>query len=175
MYETWQRRRAALNHDWLKNDYLTAVDAFLARLEQRNPDLERLEEFLSVDLPGWGRQRQDFESLLDDAEESLSPQRLFDDPPLSNAAPETLTWLPGLTHVLWLARHPIKQRLAEAHAALQKVEATYKCISQELTGNGRRVSLGPLQATRPTFVEFSGALRALSHTITALPQKILVV
>ncbi|MCP4545547.1 MAG: hypothetical protein GY835_03640 [bacterium] len=175
MYETWQRRRGALNHDWLKNDYLKAVDAFLARLEQKSPDPERLEEFLSVDLPGWDRQRPNLESLLDAAEECLSPRRLFDVPPLSNAAPETLVWLPALTHALWLARHPIQQRIAEAHAALQKAEATYKRISQELSCNDRKVGIEPLQASRSAFVDFSGALRALSCAISALPQKILVV
>ncbi len=42
----WQKRRAELNHDWLKNVYLIRIDEFLNLLDDKIEDRELEKRFV---------------------------------------------------------------------------------------------------------------------------------
>ena len=174
MHEEWQQQRGELNHDWLKNSFMKSVDAFAARLGQQQPDHERIQEFLSADLPVWERRRRELRALLENAESALSPMQLFHVPPLSQCAAEVMIWLPGLVHALWLNRCPIRRLIEEAGQAVERADSLYAHAVRELGEPVASADLGRLKNARGAIREFSAALRVLSAAISALPHKILV-
>ena len=170
----WQGKRDEINHDWLKNEYLKAADAFITRLAQQQPDLERVREFLT-DLLEWESRRDELLQLIAGAEDALSPRRLFDEPPLSRCGPETLEWLPSVMHGLWLMRYPIKDSIEAIVQAVDSVDAAYAVVMRILDRPTRLTDIDKLRNDRQTFVKFSDALRTLSAAISSLPHRILVV
>jgi len=175
MHEAWQSQRGKLNHDWLKNDFIKSVDAFTARLGQPEPDEGRIREFLVDDLPQWDRSRPEIRSLLDGAEDSLSPRELFDAYPLSMCTATTMAWLPGLIHALWLNRYAIRQLVDGASQALERADSFYARLAPGSHAALQAEDIDRLKRARSKFREFADALRDLSNAISALPHKILVV
>ena len=174
MTDTWQRQRSVLNHDWLKNDFLLSVNAFIARIGKDKPDDTRLAEFLEIDLPAWESKEAQFRMLLASAEQALSPIRLFDEQTLYLWKPDTLTWLPELVHALWLARYPIRQWIESASHALDAVNAAYEQIINELAPHRRNESFNLRESSGKGFQTLADTLQALSAAISVLPRKILV-
>ncbi|MBT3381158.1 MAG: hypothetical protein HN742_11090 [Lentisphaerae bacterium] len=174
MSKLWLARRSALNHDWLKNDFTKSVGAFVARLEQRKPDESRVRDFLIFDLPAWQQHGPELRQLLRDAEEALSPQSFFCYYPLSLCTSETLLWLPSTVHALWLTKYGVRSRVAEALQAMELADKYYAVID-EVRAKMDLLSIAELKSASKTFRGFSDALRELSHAISALPHRILVV
>ena len=175
MSDTWQERRAAFNHDWLKNEYLKAVDAFISRLGHHTPDTERIREFLAEDFPSWEYQRRRLQMILDTIENELSPRVLFSIPPLSRCSPETMEWLPNLTHELWLQRTSISKKVQDTEAAMNRSDSIFKTITGEVEKLFKKAGQTDLKNARLIFSEFSKSLRDLSDAISAFPHGIKVV
>ena len=80
MQSIWQLKRSEFNHDWLKNQFLNRLNAFLERLRSGNPDAEKLSRFVREDLPEWSAHEPEARWLIDSLEHELSPKRFFDQP-----------------------------------------------------------------------------------------------
>lgn len=171
MGDPWQQRRSSLNHDWLMNDFMKSVNAFVARLGQQRPNHERIREFLSTDLPIWEVRREELRLLLADAEEALSPRRLFDVPPLMRCEPDTAAWLAPLVHALWLTRYPVKQWIKDARQAVDSADTMYAKVKCEFCEGSETVEMSRLQGANGTFREFADALRTLTCAISVFPKR----
>lgn len=174
MAPDWERRRTALNHAWLKNEFTRHLRAFVARLEAPTPDLARLEEFLAEDWPKWAANGPRLEGLLASAESALSPRQLFDWPPLSRCRPETKAWLSGIVHASWLARTSLRQRLARVSTSFADADRRYHALDARLSSI-RTCDVELLRSETSSLREFDAAVTRLSDRIRELPHGIQVV
>ena len=108
MQTEWEMRRSKFNHDWLQNQFLNALCAFLTRLSRRNLEPAALEEFAAVDFLEWREHEPEAHWLIESFDEQTSPKLLFAVAPLNQCSPDTMSWLPALVHELWLARYPVR-------------------------------------------------------------------
>ena len=167
----WQLRRSDFNHQWLKNRFLSALDAADQVISGRIRSKEYLQELIDEDLPEWQERREDLNALLEDFENEMSPRQLFDIEPLSECEPFTKNVLAELMHELWLARYPIRHWLIRAKEAASEVNKYYELLR----------GISPIDTTgkvRPEFASifenFRTACRALSRAIEKFPDRILV-
>ena len=179
LISSWQNRRSAFNHDWLKNKYLNRLIAFIERLKISNSDLSRLYRFLEDDFPEWKKQRSEIQNLLEIFEMEMSPKSLFKKEPLNRCDNETIIWLGQLIHALWLTRYPIKEWIYAAQDAFRNVNDQYnnivKVLKSEKLGcesEDYRATLKPLISH---FLQFKKACEELSHAVGMFPHQILVV
>ena len=179
LISSWQNRRSAFNHDWLKNKYLNRLDGFINRLEIPDSDLLRLQRFLNDDFSEWKKQQSEIESLLETFETEMSPKSLFKKEPLNHCDNETIIWLGQLIHALWLTRYPIKEWIYAAQNAFRNVNDQYNNIVKILKSKkldceseDYRTTLKPLI---PHFLQFKKACEELSQAIGMFPHQILAV
>lgn len=179
LISSWQNRRSAFNHDWLKNKYLNRLNAFLERLNMPDSDPLRLSRFLTDDFSEWKKQQSKVKDLLETFEVEMSPKSLFKKEPLNRCNDETITWLGQLIHALWLARYPIKEWVHTAWNAFCDVNDQYNNIAEVLKSKklnweseDYRTALKPLI---PHFLQFKQACEELSQAIGMFPHQILVV
>ena len=179
LISSWQNRRSAFNHDWLKNKYLNRLSAFIERLKIYNSDLPRLYRFLEDDFPEWKKQRSEIQNLLKTFEVEMSPKSIFKKAPLNRCDNETIIWLDQLIHALWLARYPVKEWIHAAQNAFRNVNNQYNNIVKILKSKkldceseDYRTTLKPLI---PDFLQFKKACEELSQAVGMFPHQILVV
>ncbi len=179
LISSWQNRRSAFNHDWLKNKYLNRLDGFINRLEIPDSDSFRLFRFLNDDFPEWKKQQSKVEDLLETFEMEMSPKSLFKKDPLNHCDNETIIWLGQLIHALWLARYPIKEWSYVAQNAFRNVNDQYNSIGEVLKSKkldceseDYQTALKPLI---PRFFQFKQTCEELSRAIGMFPHQILVV
>jgi len=171
MVDEWQLRRSELNHQWLKNEFIRHLRAFIQRLSRPEPDERRLAEFVRADWPKLAERRDDLANLLATAEDALSPRQVLEEPPLSSCGPETRAWLSRLVHALWLQRTPIRRRVEEASAALGEVWECYVGLDQVV----ERAGPDELRSAAKLFSAFAAKVDRLSRCLTELPSRIEVV
>lgn len=179
LISSWQNRRSAFNHDWLKNKYLNRLNAFLERLNMPDSDPLRLSRFLTDDFPEWKKQQSKVEDLLETFETEMSPKSLFKKEPLNRCDDETIIWLGQLIHALWLVRYPVKEWIHTAQNAFRNVNDQYNNIvkilkSKDLDCESKdyRTTLKPLIHD---FIQFKQACEELSQAIGMFSHQILVV
>jgi hypothetical protein len=179
LISSWQNRRSAFNHDWLKNKYLNRLNAFLERLSTSDSDPVRLSRFLNDDFPEWKKQQSKVEDLLETFEMEMSPKSLFKKEPLNRCDNKTRIWLGQLIHALWLARYPVKEWIHAAQNAFRNVNDQYNNIvkilkSKKLDWKSEdyQTALKPLI---PRFFQFKQTCEELSRAIGMFPHQILVV
>jgi hypothetical protein len=179
LISSWQNRRSAFNHDWLKNKYLNRLNAFLERLSTSDSDSFRLSRFLNDDFPEWKKQQTKVEDLLETFEMEMSPKSLFKKEPLNRCDHETITWLGQLIHAQWLARYSVKEWIHAGQNAFRNVNDQYnnivkilKSMKLDCESEDYRTTLKPLI---PYFLQFKKACEELSQAIGMFPHQILVV
>src|SRR4051812_27557431 len=118
MLNEWQERRSEFNHDWLKNQFLNRLNAFLERLRSGNPDLEKLLRFVLEDLPEWKSHEPEARWLIESVVREMSPRLFFDQSPLVRCDVGTKGWLPEIVHEIWLSRYPIRALQEQAAGLL---------------------------------------------------------
>lgn len=165
----WQIRRNKFNHDWLKNKFLNSFNDFIEQLQKRDPDIERVSEFLFEDFPTWGSRQEDAQWIVQSFEEGMSPRRLLSCSPLNRCGNETREWLGDLVHELWLFRNSVKEKEKESQDALISVNELYEKIASELEQSSP-IGLTKLIALSPQFCELKGTYEALSKTLSNLPR-----
>ncbi len=171
MSAEWQLRRSELNHQWLKNEFTRHLRAFVTRLLTPEADERRIAEFAREDWPKFAAKREQIIDLLGSAEEALSPQRVFDQPPISRCPPETCAWLSRVVHSLWLARTPVRQQIHEAETELDSANLRYA----ELDLLVRNVDFERLRSAVDSFVAFEEDVKRLSACLSRLPRGVQVV
>lgn len=171
MLNKWQERRSEFNHDWLKNQFLNRLNAFLERLRGGNPDLEKLLRFVQEDLPEWKTHEPEARWLIESVESEMSPQRFFDHSPLLHCDSETRRWLPGVMHDIWLSRYPVRELQERASAVLAQVnrQYTHLCAHLEKTSSE---NARDLVALRQDFSELSRLCAELHDTFSVFDVKV---
>lgn len=174
MTPAWQRRRSEFNHNWLKNQFISALAGFLNLLddEVENIDLER--SFVSVVLPEWEAHREEGFDLARDFEQEMSPGRLFDRLPLSRCDEHTKQWLESLVHVLWLSRYPVRRWTASVVACIEEVDAAYSQLQEALQNCVDVRSAPALLPFREQFVVLRKRCQRLGEAISEFPGKVYV-
>jgi len=106
-HEEWSRRRANLNHDYLRNALLTAIAAVGC------VDEGAARRRLGAERDAWRLKLQRLVELLDEAESATSPAHLLEEEPLSALDDAHKGWLAPLLDELhrstggiqgWVAR-----------------------------------------------------------------------
>jgi hypothetical protein len=171
----WQQRRGKLNHDWLKNGYIPALEKFLHLLDDQLEDLEFEQSFIPSVLPAWETHYEEALHLTRDFESGMSPRNLLEQPPLSHFDDDTRRWLGDVVHELWLARHPVYLWSREAEARVKAVASSYDQIRQVLMSHSAPHSAVALRPLRPLFSQFCQCCRDLARAIERFPCEVEVV
>lgn len=171
MLNEWQERRSEFNHDWLKNQFLNRLNAFLERLRSGNSDSEKLSRFVREHLPEWNAHEPEARWLIDSLESELSPKRFFDQPPLNRCDAEAKDWLPTVVHELWLSRYPVHELREKAAGNLAQVNRQYAKLSSALKKSAS-ASVGSLVALEHEFSKLSRLCVELHDTFSAFDLKI---
>ena len=173
--EAWQQRRSRLNHDWLKNRYLNALDGFLALLSSSNGSAaDRLTEFVRHDLREWEKRSREAGDLIGAFVQEMSPRSVVGLPPLCLLPDETRNWLGASLHHLWLARYPVTNRIDAAARALDAADQAYRRLQNGLRRDPS-CQVPRLRELRGEFEALRDACRCLGDCIAQLPQEVLVV
>lgn len=167
----WQRQRSFLNHDWLKNCYLPALDTWLNILEGAVEDPDFEEFFVNNRLREWPTHRPLLDSLLLSFENKMSPLVWFDQEPLSQLSSETKAWLRPLIHGLWCVRVKARGLLDETTSRLGECDERYSHLIRVIEAQDRTDSTS-LAAYCREFGEFGNACRALAKTLSQFPNRI---
>ena len=165
----WQKRRAQFNHDWLKNQFMPALDKWLNLLDDKieDPNFER--SFTLSVLPEWHSHRDEALAIVSDFEQQMSPQSLFEREPLSRSDEDTKKWLGELVHHLWLERYPVKEWITNASAAVENADTAYTQLQQQLQQCSNIQSAQVLRPFREQFAEFRKNCQDLARAIEQFP------
>jgi hypothetical protein len=169
----WAALRCRFNHDWLKNQYLLGLSNWIDLLEhdedeRRDVDFEQA--FITETLPQWQRRRLQAVEIANGAIAALSPQRLFERPPLDRCPTEIQVQLAELAHRLWLTRSRVRDVIAEVEAAIVGVDEAFEGLNRHLSEHrGPRTRMG-LRSLRSDFVRLRDTCRWLAETLERLGQ-----
>ena len=165
----WQIRRNKFNHYWLQNIFLNSFKDFIGQLQKCNPDMVLISKFLEEDFPAWKSKRQDAEWIVQSFEDKMFPQQLLSVSPLNRCDEGTREWLGRLVHELWLSRYLVKEKLKESQEALIEVNKMYEKLASQLE-QSMPIRLTKLISLRPQFCELKQTYKALSKSLSNLPQ-----
>jgi hypothetical protein len=167
--EFWIRHRGELNHDWLKNQFGTALRAHRNSIRGlvTNPSLDNAS--LGLLLMEWESRVSEMKTLISTFEEALSPSALFEEEPLRNAGfrPDFEKSLRVLVHDLWKRRMDLPNLVS---MALEKLDESRSCATRlraalESNSNGSAQILDGLTG-------FLGSIRELSEALSAFPRTV---
>lgn len=163
----WQRRRTALNHDWLKNRLLVGLAEWINVLDDLVEDDSHTRAFLITILPEWLVQREQFRSLFAQCEASVSPALLLRRPPLCAMSEADGGWLGPLVHELWVTRSDVRRLTAEAQRCLSDADECYERLSGEIA-KMPSAALGLMRNLRTDFGDFHSQCIRLGGAVERL-------
>jgi len=168
----WQKRRAAFNHDLLKNRYLIALSKWLNLLNGEIEDARFEKLFISSLLPMWEDARKEVFNIAIDFEKQMSPAILFDAQPLSNCTAFTKTWLPFVVHELWLERCDVRSKVEDLLQKIDAADASYKLIQSLLQSLMPDTSAQTLQVHYQAFNNFREDCTELAKCLEHFPDEV---
>jgi hypothetical protein len=161
----WQLRRGRLNHQWLKNRVLSALDGTLQVLRGKVGTEADPRVNLAEQLEDWDLRHAAFARLLEDFDVEMSPAKLVDGDLLPGLCPALREGLGAAVDALWRARLPVDRWLADAAEALEAAREA----SMPLRDEAR--SMTPEQfESAVTFL--ADACRRLGGAVERLPKRI---
>jgi hypothetical protein len=168
----WQVDRGLLNHNWLQNGVLVALNHALnvASGKVRARDVK---ETLIQDIHRWQERQAELTALLGRFEEEMSPNVLFEQIPLSRLSPETRNWLLPLAHHLWLLRTGAGDKIHAAMVAFREAAQAFRVVDSaliDLNGTPTSDNLRLVSVLLQAFIERADNL---AESISALPSRIL--
>ena len=163
---SWNNLRAKLHHDWLQSRYLTFLKSWkecFDDVERCHPDREDvLEQLLQ-----WRSKRDGFITLINSAEEALSPKQLLYEPPFDRMSEENKEWLGEVIHALYCSRTGIRDKIAILNSMIAEIDKIVDEVSHMLKigksdgqANGERII--------SVFVDFSRKINELPHEIQVI-------
>ncbi|MCX7176045.1 MAG: hypothetical protein NT159_19400 [Proteobacteria bacterium] len=172
MLPQWQIERGQLNHNWLQNGVLVALNHALSISfgMVRPGDIPRT---LTEDVGRWPERRAELSLLLDRFEDEMSPKIHFAYPPLSHCPAETLDWLKPLVHELWLQRWGILEKIDAAKDAYRAADRAFLPVVSALSNLPRTPAPDDLRLVSLLLQTFIEQCQALADSISALPQRVL--
>ena len=171
MNSKWQIDRGQLNHNWLQNGVIVALNhAFGITSGKVRPINVR--QTLFDDLDRWQERHQELPILIDRFEDEMSPKIYFDHEPLSNCTEEVRGWLLPLTHDLWLLRERVKEKIDTAMSAYKVANQAYEQLHSALVQLSNVPKCEELGSFQLLLQEFMNACETLSQAISVFPQEI---
>ena len=172
MVPQWQIDRGQLNHNWLQNGVLIALNHALGVTDEtvRPRDVART---LAEDIDRWPERSADLSSLVDRFETEMSPKIYFDFPPLSRCPAETREWLMPLTHELWLQRVGVREKTLAAKTAYGEADKAYVAAVSALAVLPKVPAPNDLHLMGTLLLAFIGRCTTLAEAISALPQRVI--
>jgi hypothetical protein len=169
--ENWQRRRAELNHDRLKNDSLVYFGGLLNNLKDNSIPVESASEEVEAHLDDLGKTVASLRNLIAEFEVEMSPRILFCRAPLAGCSADTMAWLPDLCHKLWRRQNGIEdltvKSLEKAAQLEQVIDEVRRCLANGWSEPHRNEIMRDLkQLVRVAF--------ALSESVSRFPHEIRV-
>ncbi len=164
MTESWQHRRGAFNHDWLKNQFLPALGKLLRVLDGdvEDPDFER--DFPDQVLGQWAGRASEAAALARECPEVLSPRTLVEDEPFAKCPPARRTWLAELIHRAWCERFQIPEKVARVVETATEADARYRDLRGQLAARPA--------VLREAVARFRDACLRLARAVEALPSEV---
>lgn len=168
----WNNLRARLHHDWLQNRYLTFLMARAEYLDNAIVEKEQVRADIIEQFIDWQNQKEDFEALINDTKDALSPAQIIDEYPLNRMSEENKAWLKEVVHALYLERTGIKGTAKKLKKNLNTISEFHALLSKIIKGenNGLRQKAG----NRP-FERFHKEVQEFSKMISSLPHEVQVV
>lgn len=166
MDRKWQVSRERFNHDWLKNQYIPALESFRNILKGKVQRPNCHDDFWQVDLPQWEIRGVEVETLITEFEQSMSPCVLFEEIPLCGFDDETKEWMAVLVHALWRSRLSVAELTEHARICFESANEAYGKIT---SANDSRFGVSQV------LDEFLNACYALASAIERLPSSVRVV
>jgi len=168
-WEEWQHSRAAFNHDWLKNHYLLALEAFLNVLDDLVENQELVQEFVSRLLPEWELRRAQVVDLAERFAISMSPKALFSTQPLLNCAPSERDCLGLVADAIWREHYPVQRWEKDLREAISGVDNAYSALRHSLELGNDTKTVPVLRESRAAFRAFRNACSHLAQAVEVLP------
>jgi hypothetical protein len=167
----WLVDREQLNHNWLQNGVLVALNHALS-VVAGTVRPRKIRQTLDEDVRRWQERRQEVPELLNRFENEMSPKVFFDRAPLCRCTDETKGWLIPLTHELWLRREKVKEKIGTAKDAYDTVERTYQAVQSDLGKMPEFPNIQDLWPFERQLREFIVSCEALSRTISTFPHEV---
>ena len=161
----WQLRRGRLNHQWLKNRVLPALDGTVQVLKGKVTTGTDPRTDLAEQLEDWSLRHSAFSRLLDDFPVEMSPARLVDSDLLPGLSPPVRDALPAVLDGLWRARLPIDQWLADAGDALEAAAEASRPVRRD-------AMIMTSEQFEAAVTALANACRRLARAIERLPSRI---
>lgn len=171
MASNWQTDRGQLNHNWLQNGVLVALN-HAVRLASGGVRSSVVRQALVADVLRWDERRNEVPRFLGRFENEMSPKVFFDRIPLCRCSAETKDWLIPLTHELWLRREKVQEKIGKAKDAYDTAERAYEAVHADIKKMPKSPTIEDLWPFERLLREFTTACEALSHAISALPHEI---
>ena len=127
----WDKCRATLSHDLLKNELGPAISKLLKILTGKvhDPDfIPFFGDYVSGQLSSIERE---VNWLIENAIDSLSPKKLFECQPLINLDEDTKEWLPQIIHNLWVSRVDLITTLATASNMFRDMKTGFVELAEQ--------------------------------------------
>ncbi|WP_190274009.1 hypothetical protein [Pelodictyon phaeoclathratiforme] len=153
----------------MKNEYLKNLDALIVQLQANKTINSHLSRELEAYLTSWLRRHEEVETLLNSAEDRLSPRTYFEKDPLNRCSLEAKSWLAPLVHVLWLVPSGISERVDEAREVLAKADYYHTGLQSELSGSQELVLILKLLEA------FTDCVGNFSRLLSSFPDKVVSV
>ncbi|MCC5846786.1 MAG: hypothetical protein JJU29_01735 [Verrucomicrobia bacterium] len=171
MKNEWQTDRGQLNHNWLQNGVLVALN-HAERIASDGVRSSVVRQTLAEDIQRWDERRIELPAFLDRFENEMSPKVFFERAPLCRCSAETKQWLIPLTHELWLGREKVQEKMAAAKQAYETAEQKYEVVHADLESMPETPTMEDLQPFERVLREFTTACESLSKAISAFPHEI---
>lgn len=174
MTSNWHIDRGQLNHNWLQNGVLVALN-HAVRIASGGVKSSVVRQALAEDVLRWDERRNELPEFLDRFENEMSPKVFFDRIPLCRCSPDTKSWLIPLIHELWLGREKVRERIGAAKKAYDTAERAYSVVHADLEKMPTTPTIEDLWPFERVLRELTAACEILSKAISALPHEIRVV
>ena len=174
MNQSWQKRRAGLNHDWLKNKLLQEMGKWINILNEQVEDEQFERDFARSLTHQWAEHRREAADLANTFQTEMSPRRFLDHYPFPNLPTEEQCWLGELIHELWLSRYPVQDWTSTVVACTRDADEAFLRIT-DLFRQNPNATARELKRNLDAFEQIKARCEALAKAIEAFPSKVLVV
>lgn len=172
---SWQQRRGAFNHDWLKNRYLPAIAKWINVLDGQVDDPAMEKDFVSTVLVQWEEYRDEADAIVQDFERLMSPSQLLDSVACLRKAAISAPWLRPVVHELWVRRCAVRELVTEASARATETNQAYRNLRERLRKRKNTRSATALRGLRPQFTDFRDHCQRLARAIEVFPSEARVI
>ena len=167
----WQRRRTAFNHDWLKNEYLPALQHWQRLLNAEVKSIEFERTFLHAGLPAWESMRLEADEIVASVASEMSPGDY-----LRTMCPAMqgveYDWVFSMVHEAWLRSSRVEQLASTAATRVREAGLAYQALKSALAACPRMDSIESTRSAAAHFRDFLKRAQAVASAVEQLPSRI---